>query len=193
MKIRDIMQNIADTMRFRWEIKNNEGKNAYILYQTESQKNDEIRLRANNVLSIDRKNREEREKLLTEMTKLISSSQIDIEPLKTTDPWKYVIATEPIGKNMVAFLEKISEAKVSFLSGSLLRVKVSNLTPEQKEAAKQLVESYYALMMSIRNSEDYSKLLTKFEDFSITINSIPAKEGRWDYGAEFDWKSDFRN
>lgn len=177
MKIRDIMQNIADTMRFSWVIKNNEGKNAYILYQTESQKNDEIRLRSSNALSIDRKNRNEREKLLAEMNKLISSSQTDIELLKTSDPWKYVIATEPIGKNMVAFLDKFPDAKASFISGSLLRTKVSNLTPEQKDAAKQLVESYHALMMSIRQSEDYSKLLTKFEDFTITINSIPAKEG----------------
>ena len=174
MKLRDLMQEISTVLRFHWSRGGEQGKWTYRLWQDNQQRAEEESLRANQQDTQARQFREKRENALADMVNLGSLGSTDAAQLKSSDPWRYILATEPLGRDVAEFLNSFPEARDAFMSGREASFPVSQLSSALQDSVHRIAQSYDALTRSIGVSEDHSELLSDFDRLQITINRSSA-------------------
>ncbi len=177
MKLVDLMREIASILRFHWSRGGESGKWTYRLWQDKEQRLEEESLRASAEDSQAKAFREKRENAIADMVNLGSLAQADAAKLKSSDPWRYVLATEPLGRDVAAFMDSFPEARSAFVQGQEASFPVSSLPPELQEGVRRIATSYDALARSIGASEDHSELLSHFEKLQVTINRKTLGQG----------------
>ncbi|OFX16308.1 MAG: hypothetical protein A2Z18_07720 [Armatimonadetes bacterium RBG_16_58_9] len=177
MKLRDLMRETASIVRFDWAREGESGDWTYRLHQTDEQRREEQSLRSAAEDAATRKFREKRKNALSDLVNLGSLSEEDARKLKTTDPWRYVLATEPLGAGIARFLTSVPEAGNAFVQGLEVGLPVSRLAPDLQATVRGIAESYDSLTQSIGVSEDHSDLLARFDRLQITINRSRTRSG----------------
>jgi hypothetical protein len=104
------------------------------------------------------------------MTNLGTLSRQDAANLADTEPWKYVLASEPLGRDLAKFLSTFPDARNAFLQGTEVSFPVSGLSADLQATVRSIAESYDSLQQRIGASEDHTSLLYKFEKLQVTIN-----------------------
>ena len=170
MKLADLMHEIAAILRFNWTRGGEAPKWTYRLSQDKQQRDEQQSLRSATEDASTRQLREKRESALSDLVNLGSLSAADAESLKTADPWRYVLATEPLGSDVARFFGAFPDARNAFIQGFEVGFPVSQLSPDLQAVVRRIAESYDSLTHSIGASEDHSDLLAKFAKLQITIN-----------------------
>jgi len=170
MKLGELMRQLSSTLHFHWSRAGDPGKFTYRLWQDKTERDEEESLRAAEDSTQSRQAREKRENALADMANLGSLSATDAGNLQGTDPWRYVLATEPLGRDVADLLSNFPEARSAFVQGTEATFPVAELPPALQDTVKRIAESYDALSKSIGNTEDNSGLLSKFDRLQITIN-----------------------
>ncbi len=170
MKLGDLMHELAGILRFHWSRGGDEGKWTYRLWQDKEQRLEEESLRNLAEDTFSRKLREKRENAIADMANLGSLTQSDADKLKATDPWRYILATEPLGRDVADFINSFPEARNAFVQGIEVSFPVSSLPLQLKEAVGRIAASYDLLTKSIGASEDHSELLNRLDKLQVTIN-----------------------
>ena len=173
MKLRNLMQEISQILSFHWSRGGEKDKWTYRLWQDKDQRLEEEYLRTSVEDSQSKQAREKRENAIADMLNLGSLSPKDAENLKTTDPWRYILATEPLGRDVAEFISSFPEARGAFVQGMGASFPVSMLSPQLQNTVRRIAESYDSLIKKINASEDYSDLLNRFDKLQITINRRP--------------------
>ncbi len=171
MKLRELMNELATVLRFQWRQVSEENQVAYKLWQGDDQRAEEESLRSAAEDAEKRREREKRESVISDLVNLVSLSPTEASALKTSDPWRYVLATEPLGKELVEFLNGYPEARNAFVQASEIAFPVASLPRNLQENVRELATSYDSLLHSIGASEDHSKIISRVEKLQITINS----------------------
>ncbi len=175
MKLVDLMRHIATTLRFHWSRGMEDGKPTYRLWQDKNARLEEESLRTSKDTEQYAQAREARENALADMTNLGSLNRTDADKLKTTDPWRYVLATEPLGRDVADLMTNFSDARGAFVQGTEASFAVAELPGELQATVRRIAESYNSLTKSIGDAEDHSNLLSKFDKLQVTINRRSAK------------------
>lgn len=170
MKLSDLMQHLAAILRFHWSKGSAEGKPTYRLWQDKQELAEEESLRSAGDSSQSQAARDKRENAIADMANLGSLSGADAADLRAADPWRYVLATEPLGRDVADLMTNLPEARSAFVQGTEASVPVVELAPQMQETVRRIAQSYDSLTRSIGGSEDHSALLAKFEKLQVTIN-----------------------
>ena len=178
MKLVDLMQALSSVLRFQWSRSGDDGKWVYRLLQSKEQRAEEESLRAAADDAQTRQFREKRENMIADLANLGSLSEEDAAALKTKDPWRYILATEPLGRDLAAFINAFPEARSALVQGTEAAFPVSSLPPNLQETVRRIAVSYDSLVHSIGASEDHSALLTGFDKLQLTINRQRVPEPR---------------
>lgn len=174
MKLRDLMQELASILRFHWSRGGEQGKWTYRLWQDKVQYDEQMSLLSASDAALQF--REKRDNILADIANLGSLSANDAAALKTNNPWRYVLASQPLGKDMAEFFNGFPEARNAFVQGFQVSFPVSRLQPNLQDTVKRIAHSYDSLAQSIGASEDHSEMLSKFDRLQITINrNAPGK------------------
>jgi hypothetical protein len=170
MRLGDLMRELAGILRFHWSRGGDEGKWTYRLWQDKQQWQEEESLRDSAEDAMQRKAREKRENAVADLVNLGSLTSADADKLKAADPWRYVLATEPLGRDVAEFIHSFPDARSAFVQGSEVSFPVSSLPPLLQDAVRRIATSYDSLAKSIGASEDHSELLSRFDRLQVTIN-----------------------
>ena len=170
VQLADLMRELASVLRFRWSREGERGKWTYRLWQDKEQRAEEESLRAAAEDAQTKQFREKRENAIADLVNLGSLPENDASALKSTDPWRYVLATEPLGKDLAEFFHSFPEARNALVQGLDLAFPVSSLSPALQDTVRRIAVSYESLSKSIGASEDHSALLSRFDKLQITIN-----------------------
>lgn len=170
MKLVDLMRQLASVLHFHWSRGNDAEKSTYRLWQDRNERNEEESLRAAVDSAQSKLAREKRENGLADMVNLGSLSNADAANLKANDPWRYVLATEPLGRDVADLMSNFPDARNAFVQGSVATFAVSELPPALQDTLKRIAQSYDSLIKSIGGAEDHSDLFAKFDKLQITIN-----------------------
>ncbi|MCE5314071.1 MAG: hypothetical protein ABFD49_07365 [Armatimonadota bacterium] len=166
----DLMEEIASTLRFDWTKSGVGTETVYALVQTGKQAAEEQSLRNSAQDANAKLFRQRRENVLADMANLGSLSKTDAAKLANSDPWRYVLASEPIGRDLADFFNSFSDARNAFLQGTQLSFPASSLPPDLQSTVRRIAESYDSLQQRIGASDDHSDLLVKFDKLQVTIN-----------------------
>lgn len=177
MPLRDVLREISTVLHFQWTRSGDAGNWTYNLSQSQDQANEERSLRASAQDSDSKGHREKRENAIADMVNLGSLSEADAAKLKASDPWRYLLATEPLGKDVAEFLSSYPDAKDAFLRGGSVTFPISALPTQLQDSVRRVAESYNSLMKSINASEDHTQLLTGLEKLQVSINHKPLTGG----------------
>ncbi|MCE5323818.1 hypothetical protein LLG46_10960 [bacterium] len=170
MPLRNLMREISSILHFDWITIGSGTELKYAILQTEDQAKEEQSLRDSAVDAQAKQLRTKRENVLAEMSNLGSLGRQDAATLANTDPWKYVLASEPLGRSLAEFLNSSAEARNAFLQGTSASFPVSQLSTELQATVQSMTESYDSLQQRIGASDDHSDLLRKFDKLQVTIN-----------------------
>jgi len=170
MRLGDLMRHLASTLHFHWSRGGEAGKYAYRLWQDKSEREEEESLRSSEDSTQSKQSRDKRENALADMTNLGSLNTLDAARLQTSDPWRYVLATEPLGRDVADLMTSFPEARSAFVQGTEAAFPVAELPPALQDTIKRIAESYDSLAKSIGSTEDHSDLLGRFEKLQITVN-----------------------
>lgn len=170
MNLRDLMQEMASILRFHWSRAGEQGAFTYRIWQDKVQRDEENSLRAAAEDAQTTQAREKRENALSDMVNLASLSGTDADKLKSSDPWRYILATQPLGGDVANFINSLAGARNAFIQGMETSFPVSVLTPTQQSAVRRIAESYDSLSRSIGIADDHSALLARFDKLQVTIN-----------------------
>lgn len=170
MKLGDLMRQLSSTLNFHWSRGGDPGKFSYRLWQDKTERNEEESLRAAEDSTQSKQTREKRENALADMTNLGSLSAADAARLQATDAWRYVLATEPLGRDVADLMTSFPEARGAFVQGKEATFPVAELPLALQNTVKRIAESYDSLARSIGTTEDHADLLSRFEKLQITIN-----------------------
>lgn len=170
MKLFDLMQEISRVLSYHWSRGGEKGKWTYRLWQDKEESLEEENLRRSEEDAKARAAREKRENAIADMVNLGSLGESDAANLKSTDPWRYLLATEPLGRELAEFIGLFPEARNAFVQGQSASFPVATLSPQLQNSVRRIAESYDSLTRSIGASEDHSDLLSKFDKLQITIN-----------------------
>ena len=169
-KLSELMREISGTLRFSWSRQQDAPMWTYQLTQDKQERAQEFSLRANSQDSEARTYRQKREDALSDLVNLVSLRPADAAGLKATDPWRYVLATEPLGKGIADFISAFADARAAFVQGTEAEFPVSTLPPQLQETVRRIASSYDGLIKSIGQSEDHADLLRRLDRLQITIN-----------------------
>ena len=100
MRLVDLMQLISQVLHFHWSKGTVDGKATYRLWQDKQEFSEEESLRTAGDSAQSKEGRDKRENALADMTNLGSLSAADAARLRAGDPWRYVLATEPLGRDV---------------------------------------------------------------------------------------------
>ena len=175
MKLTDLMRHLASTLRFRWSSGTENGKPTYRLWQDKNARHEEESLRSDQNSEQTAQARGKRENALADMVNLGSLSRADADKLKKTDPWRYVLATEPLGRDVADLMTNFSDARGAFVQGTEAGFSVAELPSDIQRTVRRIAESYNSLIRSIGDADDHSALLAKFDKLQITINRRDTK------------------
>jgi hypothetical protein len=170
MPLRDLMSELSKTLSFHWTRTGNPGEWTYRFMRSEADEANELALRTARTDQTAKLARQKRESALSDLVNLTSLAPGDIQRLKDTDPWRYILATETLGKDVALFLKSHPESREAFLSGVGSSTPVSVMPAEMQEAVRRIAASYDALTKSIGASEDHADLLSNFDKLQVTIN-----------------------
>lgn len=170
MTLRALMQEFSQILSFHWSRGGDEGKWTYRLWQDKDQRLEEQQLRTSAEDSQSKQAREKRENAIADMVNLGSLDAKDAENLKATDPWRYILATEPLGKDVAEFISSFPEARSAFVQGIGASFPVSMLSPQLQDTVRRVADSYDSLIKKINATDDYSELFSRFDKLQITIN-----------------------
>lgn len=170
MKLADFMQQLSSALHFRWSSGTADGKPSYRLWQDKKAREEEESLRSAEDSAQSQQAREKRENGLADMVNLGSLNAADAAKLKATDPWRYVLATEPLGRDVASLMSDFPDARSAFVQGTEASFPVLELGPALQDTVRRIAESYDSLTKSIGNTEDHSALLAGFDKLQITIN-----------------------
>jgi len=170
MKLADLMQQLSSTLHFRWSPGMADGKPTYRLWQDKKARDEEESLRSSEDSAQSAQAREKRDNALADMVNLGSLNTADAGNLKATDPWRYVLATEPLGRDVASLMSDFPDARSAFVQGTEASFPVLELGPALQDTVRRIAESYDSLTKSIGNTEDHSALLARFDKLQITIN-----------------------
>ncbi len=173
MRLGDLMRQIGSTFHFHWSRGGDAGKYTYRLWQDKIELQEEESLRSAENTELTKQAREKRENGLADMVDLGSLSATDAANLKSSDPWRYVLATEPLGRDVADLLTSFPEARNAFVQGTQATFPVAELPPALQDTVRRIAESYDTLTKDIGATEDHSDLLNRFEKLQITINRRP--------------------
>lgn len=171
MKLGDLMRQLASVLHFHWSRGGDGDKSTYRLWQDKKEREEEESLRASVDSTQSKLAREKRENGLADMVNLGSLSSADAANLKANDPWRYVLATEPLGRDVADLMSNFPDARNAFVQGSEGTFAVAELPPALQDTLKRIAQSYDSLIKSIGGAEDHSDLFAKFDKLQITINS----------------------
>lgn len=177
MKLVDLMREFAGILRFHWSRGGEEGKWTYRLWQDGQHRTEEESLRASATDTQSKESRQRRENALADMVNLGSLSANDAAGLEATDPWRYVLATEPLGRDAAEFLNGFPAARNAFVQGIEVSFPVFQLSSQLQATVRRIAESYDSLTQKIGISENHSRLLEEFDRLQITINRRRAGSG----------------
>lgn len=177
MKLSELMQHLAAILRFHWSKGTTDGKATYKLWQDKQELAEEESLRTQVDTSQSQAARDKRENAIADMANLGSLGQSDADKLKANDPWRYFLATEPLGRDVAALMSNLPEARAAFVQGTEASFPVISLSPAMQETVKRIAQSYDSLTKSIGASEDHSDLLARFDRAQITINRRTSTPG----------------
>jgi len=171
VKLCVLMHEIAAMMGFTWSRSTTDGQYVYVLFQSEAQRSTE-RARAA-TREDEERNRlaQKRTALLKDMANLGAMAPEDAAALKSSDPWRYVLATESLGRQMAAFFRDCPEAGQTFLDGVEAVIPVASLASGPREMLRSIVSSYGELTKSIGGDSSYPELLEQFDKLQLTVNS----------------------
>lgn len=170
MPLRNLMREIAGVLHFDWISTGTGADVRYAILQTDDQVKEEQSLRNSTTDAQAKQLRERRESVLAEMTNLGTLSKQDAINLANTQPWKYVLASEPLGRDLAKFLSTFPDARNAFLQGTEVSFPVSQLSTDLQATVRSIAESYDSLQQRIGASDDHSDLLSKFSRLQVTIN-----------------------
>ncbi len=170
MKLVELMRHLSAMLHFHWSRAGDAGKFTYRLWQDKIEFDEEDSLRTAADSSQSRQSREKRENALADMTNLASLSAADAAVLQSTDPWRYILATEPLGRDVVDLMTNFPEARSAFVQGTEVTFPVAELPSALQDKVKRVAESYDVLSRGIGNTESHAGLLGKFEKLQITVN-----------------------
>lgn len=170
MKLSDLMQHLSAILRFHWSKGAADGKPTYRLWQDKQELAEEESLRNAVDTAQAQESRDKRENAIADMVNLGSLTDADAGKLKAADPWRYVLATEPLGRDVADLMSNLPEARGAFVQGTEASFPVVELTPQMQDAVRRIALSYDSLTRSIGGTEDYSSLLEDFDRLQITIN-----------------------
>ena len=170
MKLRDLLREFGSVLKFHWSRGGERGKWTYVLWQDKQQRTEEQSLRDSAEDAQAKQRREKRENFVADITNLGSLSESSAAVLKATDPWRYILATEPLGGDVAGFINAFPDARNAFVQGSEASFPVSTLPPQVQDMVRRIAVSYDSLTKSVGASEDHSDLLNKFDKLQITIN-----------------------
>lgn len=170
MPLATLMQELSSILRFHWSRGEAGGTYTYRLWQDVKQREEEENLRSAERTAEAARAREQRENALADMVNLASLGSSDVAALKESDPWRYVLATEPLGRDVAEFVNSFPEARAALLQGVEASFPVSLLPAHVQSAVRRIAESYDSLLHSVGASEDHSGLLERFDRMQITIN-----------------------
>lgn len=170
MMLRDLLQEIGSVLRFHWSRGGQEGKWSYRIWQDKQQRDEEESLLRSSEDEKARQFRDKRENALSDISNLGSLSAADAANLKSDNPWRYVLATQPLGKDVAAFFSSFAEARNAFIQGHEATFAVSQLPQNVQGMVRRIAESYDSLEDSIGAAADHSDLLSRFDKLQVTIN-----------------------
>jgi len=168
MSLRDLMREIANILHFNWTTVGTGAEMRYALLQTDDQAKEEQSLRDNAKDAQANEMRKIREAVLSDMANLGSLTKQDAAKLANTDPWRYVLASEPLGRDIAGFFSSFPDARNAFLQGTQAGFPVSKLSPDLQATVKRIAESYQSLQERIGASEE-NKTLDNFDKMQVTI------------------------
>ncbi|MGQ9456164.1 MAG: hypothetical protein ACUVRS_01535 [Armatimonadota bacterium] len=169
-KLGKLMRELATVLRFRWKRIGNGPQWEYQLWQDQYQRAEEESLRASTEDAEKKRLREKRENILADIANLISLAQAESSSLKSTDPWRYVLATEPLGRELVNFINSCPDVRDALIQGYETTFPVATLPSAIRDTVRNLAKSYDSLLRSIGASEDHSDLVSEIDRLQITIN-----------------------
>lgn len=178
IQLRSLMRQIGTVLKFHWSRGGDTGKWSYRLWQDKQQRVEEQTLRDSTEDSQVKQQREKRENFVADIANLSSLSEANVSALKATDPWRYILATEPLGKDVAGFINSFADARTAFLQGIEISFPVSTLPSNVQDMVKRIATSYDSLTKSVGASEDHSSLLNQFDKLQVTINRNAAKNGK---------------
>ena len=169
-KLSDLMQQLSSTFHYHWSKGGDGEKSTYRLWQDRNERDEEESLRASEDSDQSKQARNKRENAISDMVNLGSLSSTDAGNLKTSDPWRYFLATEPLGRDVADFMSNFPEARNAFVQGTEASFAVAELPQAMQDTVKRIAQSYDSLMKSIGSTEDNSSLFAKFDKLQININ-----------------------
>lgn len=170
MSLRDLMKEISTVLRFKWKQIGEENQWTYQLVQGEDQRAEEESLRSAAEDTEKKRYREKRENVISDLLNLISLPVNETAGLKTSNPWRYVLATEPLGRELAAFINGSPEVRNAIVQGLEITFPVSSLPTNLQDTVRRLATSYDSLLHSIGATEDHADLISRFDKLQITIN-----------------------
>lgn len=173
MKLRDLMDEIAAALSFVWRRSEDNGKVVFRMLSDEAIEAANRALLKNADDEESRRQRQRRESAISEIVNLTSLPAAELEKLKSTNPWSYLLATEPLGRDTALFLKSHAESREAFLSGSRYGIATAALPVELQGAVRRIAESYNSLTKKMGESDDGARLLADFARLQVTINRLP--------------------
>ncbi len=170
MELADLMSELALALRFGWRREGESGKWTYRLWQSTEQRAEEESLRTAEEAAQSKQLREKREQAIADLLKLSELPDAEVLKLKSGDPWRYILATEPLGKDLAEFVNSFPEARQGLVEGLEMALPVSTLSPSLQDTVRRIAVAYDSFTKSIGASEDHTSLLSGFERLQITIN-----------------------
>jgi hypothetical protein len=168
MPLRDLMSELATVLRFTWTRNGEQDKWSYRLSQTKAQWDEEESLRNTARDARERELKQKREAVLAQLRSAVGSA--DKASLKSSNPWAYVLATQPLGRAVVDFLDGYPAAGQAYVNGAEMSVPVSALSPALQGSAKRIAESYCAMMRGLGGPDEMAQSLKYFDQFQVTVN-----------------------
>lgn len=173
IKLRDLMEEISGVLSFVWRRSEENGKVVFRMLSDDTVESKNRALLKEAEEEKSRQNRDRRERAISEIVDLTNLPAAEREKLKSSKPWSYLLAAEPLGRDTALFLKSHAGAREAFLSGSRYSIATAALPAELQAAVRRIAESYDSLTRKIGASEGHANLLAGFGKLQITINRLP--------------------
>ncbi len=171
VKLCELMHQMAAMMDFSWSRSTQSGQYVYVLFQSDAQRAEERKLAAAYEASEKTRLSDKRADLLSDLAVLGKMSSADAASLKSSDPWRYVLATESLGRGLSSFFDSSAEARQAYLDGGETTIPVASMLPQLQDTLKSVVGSYGELTKSIGGDATYTELLSgQFDRLQLTVN-----------------------
>ncbi len=168
MPLRNLMSELATVLKFTWTRTGEADKWTYRLSQTKQQWDQEENLRNTSRDSHERELKQKRQAILDHLRSALGSA--DKTSLKSSNPWAYVLATQPVGRAIVDLFDGYPALAEAYANGAEFSIPVSVLSPSLQSSAKKMAESYTAMTKGLGGPDETTQSLKAFDQFQVTVN-----------------------